>query len=125
MKEILQKIGYKIQSSSWDRDDLSRMAITFASSELFNSIQLEYVINDQDVWQIILYKEKIEIVHAYKGNRSFGFIDFGNKTPSHESFKPIMEFERVFLGKVNGEEELIKILQQTDCPFIPTKREVV
>jgi len=117
----LEVLGYNIQISSWDRENLSRMTLRYIPHPLFDSgFQTEMVINEQDVWQILVGESKIEIVHAYKGNRSFGVFDLSEASPkNHTDFKPIMDFERLFLGSVADINELIKVMQQVGCPHTP------
>jgi len=116
----LGELGYKMQFSTWSREDLSRMTTVWVPHPMFDSgFQVEMIINEQDVWQILIRESKVEIIHAYKGSRSFGIIDMSEASPkNHTDFKPIMEFERLFFGNIADVSELIKVMQQTGCPYI-------
>lgn len=116
LRKSIESLGYQRQCSTWDRGDLSRMIMTWATkSEIAEDYQFERVINEQDVWQIYLGDKKLEIVHAYKGNRRIMWsTPVGETAPPPQ---PIMEFERLFLGVINNEVDLIRVMEQVDCPF--------
>lgn len=112
----LGELGYKMQQSSWSREDLSRFTITFIPHPMFsNGFQMERVINEQDLWKILVGETKVEIIHAFKGNRSIGTLDL-NTPGGIKDRKPIMEFERMFLGSVSSKEKLIEIMDMIECP---------
>jgi hypothetical protein len=116
LRANIEKLGYEMQGSTWDRTDLSRMTMKWMPlPEFCEGYQFERVINDQDVWQIYLGKNKLEIVHAYKGNRKLMWSVPKGETASPP--QPIMEFERLFYGEINNENELIKVMEQVGCPF--------
>jgi len=131
MEEIhktLLALGFNIQVSSWDREDLSRMTVPFVPLPLFdNAIQYEFVVGEQDVWQVIVGK-KVEIIHATKGNLSFGFIDVSQPSKNlADTFKPLMSLDRLFYGTLLNGSDLITLLEWVGCPLnlIPNEQKAL
>jgi hypothetical protein len=116
LADFLKSIGYENQVSSWDREDLSRMVIAYVPNPIGQT--LEFVVNDLDVYRIYLTVNKVTIVHAFKGDRSFGYMDFSNKEEkiNKNKFTPIMEFKPLFSGNITKVKELELILKLTGCP---------
>lgn len=107
-----------MQCSSWDREDLSRMTMVFVPHPLFGSgVQMELVVHDQDVWQLLIGETKLEIVHAFKGDRRVGYLDLEKSAEDNrKALKPIMDFVTVFNGCLGTADELITVLRQVGCP---------
>lgn len=131
-KELLSR-GFKVQVSSWDRTDLSRMALEYIPL-VFEGAQMEVVLGEYDVWQVTLgvvqnvepydpnhvYELQAYIVHAFKCEGQGGIYDFATTSPDVVSKEVhrghFMAFDRLFLGKVRSTKELLRVMEQVGCP---------
>ena len=114
LEPFLEKLGYTQQMSSWDRGDLSRMTTIIVPCDLFEagmwSRHFERVVNDQDVWIVILTDGYIRITHAY--------VDDNFEAWPGAPHRRSMAFDPVFEGPLRSQEELVRVMDQLGCPYI-------
>lgn len=119
IKEHLEHHGWVNQYSSWDREDLTRSVIVVKDNGYYDGVHMELVLSEQDIWILDLSIDKSRIVHAHRPNKkAFFFLDT-TKDSKFEPEKsiPIMEFERLFFGKILDRHELFTLMRQVDCPL--------
>lgn len=113
----VEELGFTLfQTSSWSREDLSRMSMIVVPHTLFGQgFSAELVIGEQDVWQLFIGEEdKVQIVHATISDSSIGFLDLEKGITDK---RKMMQFNTVFAGKIKSDDDLVKVLELVECPF--------
>lgn len=121
LPEICSKYGYSRQVSSWNRNDLSRMTFSFTSNfTTSEGCQMEFVVNEKDVWQILIGESSVEIIHAKekKSNYRFCFLDEYSdlKYNTDKKDEYYIYFELKFNGNIRTEAEFINIMDAIGAP---------